>query len=200
MEAVARRIERVRKGRLKIRLALNFGPNKDTPPEQVAADYAALMRTARRAGGFRGDQCELAQYAGASQIAIAGEDARDLRRDARRALRERRCERTPISAEGRAGPGPQRSFSLCDTAAGAEARRNRRDQHHDHARRSRRLRGHRRRSQRPAAAGARARDDPASIAQPAAEFRLSASAGSPAPTMLMAISAPARSWSSSIPV
>jgi dihydroorotate dehydrogenase len=43
MEAFARRIERVRKGGIKIRLALNFGPNKDTPPEQVAADYASLM-------------------------------------------------------------------------------------------------------------------------------------------------------------
>ena len=43
MEAFARRIERVRKGRLRIRLALNFGPNKDTPMEQVAADYASLM-------------------------------------------------------------------------------------------------------------------------------------------------------------
>jgi dihydroorotate dehydrogenase len=43
MEAVARRIERARKGRIKIRLALNFGPNKITPPDQVAADYASLM-------------------------------------------------------------------------------------------------------------------------------------------------------------
>jgi dihydroorotate dehydrogenase len=43
MEAVAPRIEKARRSGTRIRLALNFGPNKDTPVEQVAADYAALM-------------------------------------------------------------------------------------------------------------------------------------------------------------
>ncbi len=43
MEAVASRIVRMRKAGLTIRLALNFGPNSDTPPERVAADYATLM-------------------------------------------------------------------------------------------------------------------------------------------------------------
>ncbi len=43
MEAVARRIGRVRKGGIAIRLALNFGPNKNTPPTGVAAAYASLM-------------------------------------------------------------------------------------------------------------------------------------------------------------
>jgi dihydroorotate dehydrogenase len=46
MEAVAPRIERIvnaRRAGTRIRLALNFGPNKDTPVEEVAADYAALM-------------------------------------------------------------------------------------------------------------------------------------------------------------
>ena len=43
MDAVAPRIEKARRGGVRIRLALNFGPNKDTPVEQVAADYAALM-------------------------------------------------------------------------------------------------------------------------------------------------------------
>jgi dihydroorotate dehydrogenase len=42
MEAVAPRIEKVRRGGTRIRIALNFGPNKDTPVEQVAADYAEL--------------------------------------------------------------------------------------------------------------------------------------------------------------
>lgn len=49
MDAVARRVERVRKGGIAIRLGLNFGPNKITPPEGVAADYAALMT---RLGGL----------------------------------------------------------------------------------------------------------------------------------------------------
>jgi dihydroorotate dehydrogenase len=44
MEAVAPRIEKVRRTGTRLRLALNFGPNKDTPVEQVAADYAALMK------------------------------------------------------------------------------------------------------------------------------------------------------------
>ena len=43
MDAVARRIERVRKSGISIRLGLNFGPNKDTPVTGVAADYASLM-------------------------------------------------------------------------------------------------------------------------------------------------------------
>ena len=43
MEAVAPRIEKARRSGTRIRIALNFGPNKDTPVEKVAADYAALM-------------------------------------------------------------------------------------------------------------------------------------------------------------
>ncbi len=43
MEAVAPRIEKVRRSGTRIRIALNFGPNKDTPVERVAADYAGLM-------------------------------------------------------------------------------------------------------------------------------------------------------------
>ena len=44
MEAVARRIERIQRDRMAIRIGLNFGPNKETPPSGVAADYAALAR------------------------------------------------------------------------------------------------------------------------------------------------------------
>lgn len=43
MEAAARRLERARRRGVRIRLGLNFGPNKDTPPERVAEDYAALV-------------------------------------------------------------------------------------------------------------------------------------------------------------
>src|SRR5581483_6079683 len=43
MDAAARRLGRVRRKGPRIRLGLNFGPNKDTPPERVAADYAALV-------------------------------------------------------------------------------------------------------------------------------------------------------------
>jgi dihydroorotate dehydrogenase len=43
METVARRVERIRRRGMQLRIGLNFGPNKDTPIERVAADYAALM-------------------------------------------------------------------------------------------------------------------------------------------------------------
>src|SRR5208337_1106671 len=43
MEAVAPRIERIRKAGISIPLALNFGPNSGTPREGIAADYTALI-------------------------------------------------------------------------------------------------------------------------------------------------------------
>lgn len=52
MEVVASRIERLRAREIGIRLALNFGPNADTPPEGVAADYAALMACFGRLADF----------------------------------------------------------------------------------------------------------------------------------------------------
>jgi dihydroorotate dehydrogenase len=44
MIAVAPRIERMRKAGISIRLGLNFGPNSNTPPEEVATDYTVLMK------------------------------------------------------------------------------------------------------------------------------------------------------------
>jgi dihydroorotate dehydrogenase len=43
MEAAARRLRRLRRRGIRIRLGLNLGPNKDTPQERVAADYAAMV-------------------------------------------------------------------------------------------------------------------------------------------------------------
>jgi dihydroorotate dehydrogenase len=43
MEAVAPRIERIRKAGVSMRLGLNFGPNSATPPEAISANYTALM-------------------------------------------------------------------------------------------------------------------------------------------------------------
>jgi dihydroorotate dehydrogenase len=43
MEVVARRIETTRRRQLGMRIALNFGPNKETPLEKIATDYAALI-------------------------------------------------------------------------------------------------------------------------------------------------------------
>ena len=42
METVARRIDEFRGQRPKIRIGINIGPNKDTPADRVADDYAAL--------------------------------------------------------------------------------------------------------------------------------------------------------------
>jgi dihydroorotate dehydrogenase len=42
MEAVKPRIQRMRAQGLRMRIGLNFGPNKETPPERVVEDYAAL--------------------------------------------------------------------------------------------------------------------------------------------------------------
>lgn len=44
MEAVAPRIERIRKAGISIPLGLNFGPNAATPPEGIPADYSALLK------------------------------------------------------------------------------------------------------------------------------------------------------------
>lgn len=44
MEAVASRIEQLKARGLPLRLALNFGPNSDTPLEEVVADYVALTK------------------------------------------------------------------------------------------------------------------------------------------------------------
>jgi dihydroorotate dehydrogenase len=52
MEAVAARLARRYKDRLAMRIALNFGPNKDTPPERVVEDYAALTRRLARFADF----------------------------------------------------------------------------------------------------------------------------------------------------
>jgi dihydroorotate dehydrogenase len=44
IEVAARRLERLRRRQLRIRLGVNLGPNKDTPPERVADDIAALAQ------------------------------------------------------------------------------------------------------------------------------------------------------------
>jgi dihydroorotate dehydrogenase len=61
MEAAAMRLRRARYGPLgkvangsdhALRVGLNFGPNKDTPPEQVAEDYAALTHRLAPSASF----------------------------------------------------------------------------------------------------------------------------------------------------
>jgi dihydroorotate dehydrogenase len=44
MDAVALRIAAMRERGLRMRVAVNLGPNKETPPDRVADDYAVLMR------------------------------------------------------------------------------------------------------------------------------------------------------------
>ena len=52
MERAAARLERAARRSRAMRLGLNFGPNKDTPPERVAEDYAALARRLTRYADF----------------------------------------------------------------------------------------------------------------------------------------------------
>jgi dihydroorotate dehydrogenase len=52
MEIAGSRINAVRRSPRAMRIAVNFGPNKDTPPARVADDYAALMRRIGGAADF----------------------------------------------------------------------------------------------------------------------------------------------------
>lgn len=52
IEAVAPRIERARRAGMRMRIGVNIGPNKETPPEKVAEDYAALIRRAGALADF----------------------------------------------------------------------------------------------------------------------------------------------------
>jgi dihydroorotate dehydrogenase len=52
MEAAAARLERAVRRTRALRIGLNFGPNKDTPAERVAEDYAALTRRLARFADF----------------------------------------------------------------------------------------------------------------------------------------------------
>jgi dihydroorotate dehydrogenase len=46
MQVVARRLGRLRHGRPKVRIGVNLGPNRETPRERVAENYAVLARSA----------------------------------------------------------------------------------------------------------------------------------------------------------
>jgi len=52
MEIAASRIGALRRSHGRMHIALNFGPNRDTPPERVTADYAALMARLGPYAGF----------------------------------------------------------------------------------------------------------------------------------------------------
>src|SRR5712692_1571562 len=43
LEAIAPRIERLRRQRMRLRIGINLGPNKDTAADRVAEDHAELM-------------------------------------------------------------------------------------------------------------------------------------------------------------
>jgi dihydroorotate dehydrogenase len=51
MEAAAARLEPLRRHPMRMRIAINIGPNKETPAEHVADDYQKLVR---QLGGFAG--------------------------------------------------------------------------------------------------------------------------------------------------
>ena len=130
MEAVAPRIERMRKAGMAIRLGLNFGPNSITPPEGIAADYAALMErlgpladfivinvSSPNTPGLRNWQSpEKMSELFAAMLGNAGESPR------------------PVLVK--LSPDLERNelFRICETRARVGRRRNRRVQHFDRAR------------------------------------------------------------------
>ncbi len=44
MDAVAARLRQIRTKPMEMRIAVNLGPNRDTPPERIAENFAALIR------------------------------------------------------------------------------------------------------------------------------------------------------------
>jgi dihydroorotate dehydrogenase len=52
MEAAQRRLEALARPKLRIRLALSLGPNRETPVEQVAQEYASLVNKLGRFADF----------------------------------------------------------------------------------------------------------------------------------------------------
>lgn len=52
IDAVAPRIERSRRSGMRMRIGMNIGPNKETPPDKVAEDYASLIRRAGALADF----------------------------------------------------------------------------------------------------------------------------------------------------
>ena len=110
---------------------------------------------ARAAGRFHRNQCELAEYARAAQLAIAGEDERAVRGDARRGRRVAAAG----AGENLARPRTQRAVSDLRDRARAGRGRDRRVQHFGRARGAGRLVAASGRTQRPSADDSRARAD-----------------------------------------
>ncbi len=52
MDAVVRRVEAFRRHPRRIRIGLNFGPNRSTPPERIADDYVRLIAGMGRLADF----------------------------------------------------------------------------------------------------------------------------------------------------
>ncbi len=114
MEAFARRIERLRKNRTKIRLGLNFGPNKDTAPDHVAADYASLMARAGALADF-----VVINVSSPNTPGLRNWQSPEKMREIFDAMRESAAEaveRTPILLK--VAPDLERNdlFHICDTA------------------------------------------------------------------------------------
>ncbi len=114
MEAVASRIEQMRARGISIRLALNFGPNSDTLPENVVADYAALMK---RMGGLADfivinvsspNTPGLRNWQSPEKMTEIFEAIRDSRADSARAV--------PILLKIAPDLDRQDLFSICETA------------------------------------------------------------------------------------
>ena len=130
MQTAAERLTRMRGRGLRLRLGVNIGPNKETPPQRVADDIAA-------AAGLLGPMADfiVVNVSSPNTPGLREWQAPDhLRTLITRAFPDcavSTANRRPLLVKDRSGSGCRsapRNLPHCD---GTAARRNRRDQHHD---------------------------------------------------------------------
>ena len=192
MKIAAQRLMRLRRRELKMRLGVNLGPNKDTPPDRVADDIAALAVGLGPMADFI-----VVNVSSPNTPGLREWQAPDhLRTLITRAFPNRlAAKRQPAAGVGqdRSRPGLRSVAGDLPRRDGPAAGRDGRDQYHDCARSSRRAQRLSRRSQRPSAHGTGARNDPRRLSPHRRQScRSSAWAEWPAPRTPMATCAPAR--------
>ena len=158
MDTVARRLEAARRQPLRIRLAVNLGPNKDTPADRVAADYAALMTRVADVADF-----VVVNLSSPNTPGLRAFQAPERIRAIVETLRAIPQARRPLLIKDRTRPRITNDPRDLRRGNRTRPRRYRRDQHDAQARRGRGCVGARRRPQRRAAQGARPRGHRANL-------------------------------------
>ena len=132
MDAVARRIERMRQRGVALRLAINLGPNKETAAERVAEDYAALIRRMSALADFI-----VVNVSSPNTPGLRNWQSPERMREIFAAINgaiTNSARRPPILLKVAPDLEAADLRGICDTALELRARRNRRDQHDSCAR------------------------------------------------------------------